>query len=112
MYYTTVPCHGKRTEQALRAHTATLVEDRIWFIGGVNAKHCWRDVAHYDTVSLEWTVVSTGGEQLPPLRAHTTTLVGDKLYIFGGGDGPTYSNDVWILDTGELNDRAKDRLVD
>jgi hypothetical protein len=87
----------------MRAHTATLVGDRIWFIGGVTAKHCRRDVAYYDTCTLEWNVVETGGEQLPPLRAHTTNLVGDKLYIFGGGDGPTYSNEVWIFDTCELH---------
>lgn len=100
MYYTSIPFHTLKSQQSLRAHTGTLVGDRIWFIGGVNAKHCWREVAYYDTGSLEWNTVETGGEQLPPLRAHTTTLVGDKLYIFGGGDGPTYSNEVWMFDTG------------
>lgn len=99
MYFTTIPVNGP--EQALRAHTGTLVGSRIWFIGGVNAKHCRRDVVFYDTETLEWNTVETSGEQLPPLRAHTTNLVGDKLYIFGGGDGPTYSNEVWIFDTSE-----------
>jgi N-acetylneuraminic acid mutarotase len=29
----------------------------------------------------------------------TCTAVGKKLVVFGGGDGPTYFNDVYILDT-------------
>lgn len=101
MYFSRLPCHGDRPGQALRAHTGTLVGDRIWFIGGVDSKNCWRKVAWLDTESLQWTILPTSGDTLPPLRAHTTNLVGDKLFIFGGGDGPTYSNDVWILDTGE-----------
>ncbi|BEI82567.1 hypothetical protein CcaverHIS002_0304350 [Cutaneotrichosporon cavernicola] len=99
MYFSPVPAHGRPPGQALRAHTGTLVGDRIWFLGGVDARSCWRGVASFDTESLQWSTVETHGQALPPLRAHTTTLVGDQLYIFGGGDGPTYSNDVWVFDT-------------
>ena len=101
MYFSLLPSHGRPPAQALRAHTGTLVGDRIWFLGGVDGRMCWRSVAWLDTESLLWSTVDTNGEQLPPLRAHTTTLVGELLYIFGGGDGPTYSNDVWIFNTGE-----------
>ncbi|KAK4683520.1 hypothetical protein P7C73_g6729, partial [Tremellales sp. Uapishka_1] len=99
MYFSPLPFHGRPPLQALRAHTGTLVGDKIWFLGGVDAKNCWRGVAWFDTETLLWSTVETFGETLPPLRAHTTTLVGDKLYVFGGGDGPTYSNDVWVFDT-------------
>lgn len=99
MYYSPVAAHGRPPGQALRAHTGTLVGDRIWFIGGVDARSCWRGVAHFDTESLQWTTIEPYGEALPPIRAHTTTLVGEQLYLFGGGDGPTYSNDVWAFDT-------------
>lgn len=99
MYFSPVAAHGRPPGQALRAHTGTLVGDRMWFLGGVDARSCWRGVASFDTESLQWSTVETHGESLPPLRAHTTTLVGDQLYIFGGGDGPTYSNDVWVFDT-------------
>lgn len=99
MYFSPVPAHGRPPGQALRAHTGTLVGDRVWFLGGVDARSCWRGVASFDTESLQWSTVETHGQALPPLRAHTTTLVGDQLYIFGGGDGPTYSNDVWVFDT-------------
>ena len=101
MYFSPLPSHGRPPGQALRAHTGTLVGDRIWFLGGVDGRTCWRSVAWLDTESLLWSTVDTNGEQLPPLRAHTTTLVGERLYIFGGGDGPTYSNDVWIFNTGK-----------
>jgi hypothetical protein len=101
MYFSLLPYHGRPPTQALRAHTGTLVGNRIWLIGGVDSKHCWRGVAWYDTESLLWSTVETAGESLPPLRAHTTTAVGTRLYIFGGGDGPTYSNDVWVFDTGK-----------
>ncbi|WWC67187.1 uncharacterized protein I206_101094 [Kwoniella pini CBS 10737] len=99
MYYSPVPFHGKPPNQALRAHSGTLVGERIWVIGGVDKSNCWRGVAWFDTESLLWSTIDTMGEQFPPLRAHTTTLVGDKLFIFGGGDGPSYSNEVWILET-------------
>jgi N-acetylneuraminic acid mutarotase len=99
MYFSPLPSHGTPPSQPLRAHTGTLVGDRIWFLGGVDSKNCWRGAAWFDTETLEWTALDTTGETMPPLRAHTTTLVGDKLYIFGGGDGPTYSNDVWTFDT-------------
>ncbi|OWZ57208.1 kelch repeat-containing protein [Cryptococcus neoformans A2-102-5] len=99
MYFSPVPCYGFPPNQALRAHTGTLVGERIWVIGGVDKQTCFRDVACFDTESFMWSILETQGERFPPLRAHTTTLVGDKLFIFGGGDGPSYSNDVWILDT-------------
>ncbi|WVR03191.1 hypothetical protein IAU60_000182 [Kwoniella sp. DSM 27419] len=99
MYFSPLPCYGRPPNQALRAHSGTLVGEKIWLIGGVDKSTCWRGVACFDTETLQWTTVETCGDQLPPLRAHTTTLVGDKLYIFGGGDGPSYSNEVWILDT-------------
>ena len=39
------------------------------------------------------------GDLPPPCRAHTAILVDRKLFIFGGGEGPTYYNDLYILDT-------------
>ena len=100
MYYSPIPAHGKPPGRPLRAHTGTLVGERIWFLGGVDGRNCWRGVAWFDTESYQWSTVQVKGEQMPPLRAHTTTLVGNNLlYIFGGGDGPTYSNDVWVFDT-------------
>ncbi|WVQ82627.1 hypothetical protein IAT38_004759 [Cryptococcus sp. DSM 104549] len=99
MYFSPVPGHGRPPNQALRAHTGTLVGERIWVIGGVDKQSCWRGVAWFDTETMMWSTIDTQGEKFPPLRAHTTTLVGNKLYIFGGGDGPSYSNEVWTLDT-------------
>lgn len=100
MYYSMLACHGKPPSQPLRAHTGTVVGERIWFMGGMDNKNCWRRMAFFDTETLSWSTIETFGDQLPPLRAHTCVLVGQSLVIFGGGDGPTYSNDVWVFDTG------------
>ncbi|KAL1407174.1 hypothetical protein Q8F55_006590 [Vanrija albida] len=99
MYFAPIPAHGRPPAQPIRAHTGTLVDDKIWVIGGVDSKSCWRGVACFDTESYHWTMIETFGDALPPLRAHTTNIVGNTLYLFGGGDGPTYSNDVWAFDT-------------
>lgn len=99
MYWSPVSAHGRPPGQSLRAHTGSLVGDKIWFLGGVDARSCWRGVSSFDTESFQWSSIETHGEALPPLRAHSTTLVGEQLYIFGGGDGPTYSNEVWVFDT-------------
>lgn len=107
MYFSPLPNHGQPPGQPLRAHTGTLVGERIWYLGGVDGKHCWRGAAWFDTESLLWTTVETSGDALPPLRAHTTTLVGDLMYIFGGGDGSTYSNEVWAFNTGKPTETGK-----
>lgn len=49
--------------------------------------------------TFQWTHPEMRGEMPPPCRAHTATLVDRKIYVFGGGEGPTYYNDLYILDT-------------
>ena len=107
MYFSLVPCHGIPPGQPLRAHTGSLLGEKIWFMGGVDSKHCWRKMAWFDTETLLWSTIETFGEQLPPLRAHTANAVGNDLLIFGGGDGPTYSNEVWLFDTSRATDLAR-----
>lgn len=112
MYFSPLPTYGHPPNQPLRAHTGTLIGNRIWFIGGVDQKVCWRGVGYMDTETLLWTTVEIFGDSMPGLRAHTATLVGEGLiYIFGGGDGPVYSNDVWIFDTGEWSLRTVEGIV-
>ena len=100
MYFSSVPTHGDAPYQPLRAHTGTLVGEKIWFLGGVAGAHCWRRIAYFDTETLLWNTVDTFGDQLPPLRRPTANLVGNHLFILGGGDGLSYNKDVWLFDTG------------
>ncbi len=54
----------------------------------------------------------------PQARAgHSTTLAGSKLYIIGGSYGPTYLQDMSIIDTNpapkiEVKENSKDTLLD
>ena len=66
-----------RIDALIFAHEYSSI-GRIWFLGGVDSKNCWRGAAWFDTETLEWTALDTTGETMPPLRAHTTTLVGDQ----------------------------------
>lgn len=101
-----MPQQGQRPEKALRAHSATLIGQKIYVVGGCDRRGCWRGMCTFNTESLVWAKLCTTGATLPPLRAHTTTAVGRNLYIFGGGDGPTYSNDVWVFGTREWKARV------
>jgi hypothetical protein len=100
MYYSLLPYHGRPPPQPLRAHTGTIVGNKIWLVGGMDIKNCWGGVACYDTESLLWSTVETAGEAMPPLRAQTSTAVGTKLYLVCGGDGSHYTNETYVFDTG------------
>lgn len=48
---------------------------------------------------MQWSHAETLGDVPPPCRAHTATLVDRKIVMIGGGEGPSYYNDVYVLDT-------------
>ncbi|KAK4047705.1 hypothetical protein OIV83_005213 [Microbotryomycetes sp. JL201] len=100
MYWSKTPVQG-RIPRGLRAHSATLVGNNVWCFGGCDAKGtCFRDVWKFDCDTYTWTKPKVTGQVPPVTRAHTaTTALDDYIFVFGGGDGPTYYNDVYILDT-------------
>ena len=61
---------------------------------------------------------NTMGHKPPQARAgHSTTLAGSKLYIIGGSYGPTYLQDMSIIDTNpapkiDVKDSSKDTLLE
>jgi hypothetical protein len=95
------PIHGQ-PPPPLKAHTATLIRNKIWVIGGSvsGSGGCFRGVATFSVDSMRWSVVKgISGTPPPPIRAHTATAVGDAIFCFGGGDGSDYYNDVYKLNT-------------
>ena len=96
----------------LRAHTATLVQNYIYIVGGHNGEDCTADVWRVDiTADFTWkavvcTAVRNGA--LPrPMRAHTAVYIPrcdthdsppGHLAVFGGGNGSFYSDELWLLD--------------
>ncbi|KAI0244378.1 hypothetical protein L0F63_003636, partial [Massospora cicadina] len=100
MYWHRVEDRGARPPNPLRAHSATLVGDRIFIFGGCNPQACSNDVYIFDTDTMYWSHPQTAGTPPAPRRAHSATLVeGLGLLIFGGGDSSQYYNDLHVLDT-------------
>ncbi|CAB4415155.1 unnamed protein product [Rhizophagus irregularis] len=90
-------------------HTATLVDEIIYYIGGIQMINSYASYAsmsiifRYSTISNTWfSKVATGNT--PGLRdGHSAVLVEGKIYIFGGayfGSSPTES--IAMLDTNNL----------
>lgn len=48
---------------------------------------------------MYWYYPECTGDILTQRKGHTATAVEDKVYVFGGGDGPTFFNDLYVLDT-------------
>jgi hypothetical protein len=105
----------------MRAHTATLVHDEegdsgeasIWVFGGCDAKTCFRDAWKLDLDTYQWSKPKLRGTHPPSLRAHSATYIppftahaagpsgtattDGHIILFGGGDGPSYFNDLYLL---------------
>ncbi|KAN0045305.1 hypothetical protein ACTA71_005682 [Dictyostelium dimigraforme] len=85
-----------------RAHSATLVDHRLFIFGGGDGPNYFKDLYILDTNTLTWTKPTTLGNGPGPRRAHTANLIGKLIYIFGGGDGNKALNEVYVLDTETL----------
>jgi len=85
-----------------RAHTATLVGNRIFVFGGGDGPNYFKDLYILDTKTFVWTKAMVSGQPPGPRRAHTAELIGNKLFIFGGGDGKQALNETFFLDTDQL----------
>ncbi|KAJ9079797.1 hypothetical protein DSO57_1031799 [Entomophthora muscae] len=101
MYWRKIADRGERPPHPLRAHSATLVRDKIVIFGGCNTQACYNDVYVFDTDTMYWSRPQTTGTPPSPRRAHSATLVsGLGIIVFGGGNSSSYYNDLHILDTG------------
>lgn len=49
MYWGLLSQQGQAPEKALRAHTGTLLGDKMYVIGGCDRQGCWRGVCTYNT---------------------------------------------------------------
>eukprot|EP00298_Acanthocystis_sp_HF-20_P007113 c16789_g1_i1.p1 GENE.c16789_g1_i1~~c16789_g1_i1.p1 ORF type:complete len:460 (+),score=223.74 c16789_g1_i1:196-1380(+) len=84
-------------------HTASIVGDHIYVIGGVNHQgKLIRDVGVFSFSGGQVLSKKLGEESKCPVRliGHTACVVNDRyIYVFGGGDGRTPSNSLLIFDT-------------
>ena len=81
-------------------HTANLVNDMIYVLGGSNNRgHC-SDVFALDTVLEEWLFIQMQYDEKPILNMHTSQYFckWNQILCFGGKDGETLVNSVCCLD--------------
>lgn len=79
-------------------HTATVVDNKIYCIGGVNSYPYTNDTVEvYDPATRSWSVMEYTGEFTPRLE-HTASLIDRKIYIIGGHDGVDDVNSIQVLD--------------
>ena len=90
-----------------RAHTATLVDRKIYVWGGGEGPTYYNDLYILDTISHRWYKPTMSSPLPLPRRAHTAVLYKDTIYVFGGGNGHRALNDVWALDTSVGIDRLR-----
>lgn len=84
-------------------HTATLVKNQLFVIGGGNDESTvYNDVYILDIDSGQWSKPNIKGSPPIPRWGHSSISIGPNIYIFGGNDGKRMLNDVNILNTETL----------
>ncbi|PKK68092.1 galactose oxidase [Rhizophagus irregularis] len=93
-------------------HTATLVNEMIYYIGGIQINNSYvsytlmSDIYQYNTISNTWSleVATLAPGYTPGRRAgHSAVLVEDKICIFGGSiNDSTPTESIAMLDTNTL----------
>jgi len=80
-------------------HAMTVIEDKIFLMGGGNHTTWLNDIFMFDTKTITWSIVNANG--LPPrIRcAHCWQSVGKHIILFGGYDGKTRLKDTRIFDS-------------
>lgn len=86
-----------------RAHTATLVDTRLFIFGGGDGPNYFNHVYILDTKTFIWTKPKVTGTVPGPRRAHTATAVGNKIYVFGGGDGNSALAETFVFETDKMH---------
>eukprot|EP01095_Lingulamoeba_sp_RSL-Kostka_P007809 TRINITY_DN2541_c0_g1_i1.p1 TRINITY_DN2541_c0_g1~~TRINITY_DN2541_c0_g1_i1.p1 ORF type:complete len:217 (-),score=56.57 TRINITY_DN2541_c0_g1_i1:443-1093(-) len=88
----------------LHKHTCTLVNSKLFIIGGFNitgqGEKIFNDLIVFDTETMYWYSPYCTGVSPINLSGHSATHDGDgRIFIFGGSDGNEYYNDVFYLNT-------------
>ena len=91
------------TPPARRAHSATMVNKRLFVFAGGDGPNYFNDLYIFDTVSLRWSQPEVWGTPPSPRRAHTCNYHEGQLIVFGGGNGVGALNDVHTLDISDLS---------
>jgi len=86
---------------ARNGHTATLVGNELYLIGGWlgSTPLAAQDIYVLNLDRMEWREVRPEGDPVVPCNMHTADLLGETIYVFRGGDGKNYMNDLYRFNT-------------
>lgn len=86
---------------ARNGHTATLVGNEMYLIGGWlgSTPLAAKDIYVLNLERMEWREVHPEGDPMVPCNMHTADLLRDTIYVFRGGDGRNYMNDLFRFNT-------------
>ncbi|XP_068676602.1 kelch domain-containing protein 3-like [Montipora foliosa] len=85
-------------------HTLSAVGSVLYLFGGSNypeSEECLEGLYAYDIGTVSWELCPTQGRQ-PRVLGNSTVVVGDTLYIFGGIYRGEATNELYMLNTGNL----------
>lgn len=101
----TIECPRHKGPPNVSHHTASIIEDTIFIVGGYLGGTYFNDVYMLDIhkKSLSWSKPTVRGVQLPPLAHHTATTIGNKVYLFGGKNESQIFNSVYVFNSSTLS---------
>ncbi|KAG5877984.1 hypothetical protein JTB14_032215 [Gonioctena quinquepunctata] len=81
-------------------HSATLVGEYIYLLGGRNGNLPTKDFWKYSLVTGKWQQIKPTGDKLPCLQEHTAVAYKDCIYVFGGEVGFSAGTEtpLWVYD--------------
>ena len=105
-YRWTIPEVTGQIPQPRANHTATLVGDKLYIIGGYGgpgfSRVMFNDVHVMDTNTFEFTKVAVTGTIPDPRANHVTVSVRNMLYMVGGRSFTEVYNEMFVLDLDEM----------
>ncbi|KAK5644820.1 hypothetical protein RI129_006120 [Pyrocoelia pectoralis] len=81
-------------------HSATLVGQYLYLLGGRNGNLPMKDFWKYNLVNGKWQQLKPSGDKLPCLQEHSAVVYKDHIYVFGGEVGFSAGSEtpLWMYD--------------
>ncbi|XP_030761818.1 tip elongation aberrant protein 1-like [Sitophilus oryzae] len=101
MWSSVAPDDPQGSAPSARAkHSATIVGEYVYVLGGRNGNLPLKDFWRYNLVTGKWQQLKPTGDKLPSLQEHTAVAYKDNIYVFGGEVSFSASTEtpLWVYD--------------
>ncbi|ENN79185.1 hypothetical protein YQE_04369, partial [Dendroctonus ponderosae] len=101
MWTSVVPDEVRGAAPSARSkHSATLLGEHVYVLGGRNGNLPLKDFWKYNLVSGNWQQLKPSGDLLPCLQEHTAVAYKDNIFVFGGEVSFSSSTEtpLWVYD--------------